>query len=62
MTPGTPLASPDGRRFKVHVDSGGRDQKGKPVVVLERQDRRPGEQRLIWRSKAEVETWPKGAL
>lgn len=53
---GTIVKSPEGRRFRVHADTGC-DSKGQPLVVLVRMDRQPREQSRVTRPRAEVESW-----
>jgi hypothetical protein len=53
---GTTLVSPDGRRFRVHA-VGGCNSQGEATVSLHRMDRRPREQKTVYRSTKEVEGW-----
>ncbi|WP_257311159.1 hypothetical protein [Geothrix fuzhouensis] len=58
---GTSLVSPEGRRFKVHA-VGGCDNQGRPVISLQRLDRKPRELKVIYRPLAEVEAWVGAVL
>lgn len=58
---GQSLVSPEGRRFRV-LDTHGYDNASRPVIRLQRLDRRPREQANIWRTEAEVEGWAGAIL
>lgn len=53
---GQTLVSPEGRRFRV-LNMHGYDNASRPVIRLQRLDRRPREQARIWKTEAEVESW-----
>ncbi len=56
--PGTYVISPDGRRFQL-LPGEGLDNQGRPVVALQRVDRKFREQKLTWRQASEVEKWKR---
>lgn len=58
---GTSVISPEARRFKVHA-VGGCDSQGRPVIVLQRLDRRAREQKTVYRPLSEVEGWMEAIL
>lgn len=58
---GQALVSPEGRRFKVQ-SIGGCDNQSRPVVGLQRLDRRGREQKVIWRTAVEVDGWAGAVL